>query len=85
MVVLTPYHDCAQQLGLDPAKEFRDAAAVGPPSLRGVVQTFGERHDATLASFDYSLAQGPDGLSYRRSTSMSVADLRELREWLGDD
>ena len=85
MVVLAPYHDCAQRLGLDPAKEFRDAATDGPPSLWEVVQTFGERHDVTLASFDYSLAQGPEGLSYRRSTSMSAADIRELREWLGDD
>ena len=85
MVVLAPYHDCAQRLGLDPAMEFRHAATDGPPSLREVVQTFGERHDVTLASFDYSLAQGPEGLSYRRSTSMSAADIRELREWLRDD
>ena len=85
MVELAPYHDCAQRLGLDAAKEFRAAAADGPPRLREVVRTFGERHDVTLASFDYSLAQGPEGLSYRRSTSMSAADLRELREWLGDD
>jgi hypothetical protein len=85
MVMLAPYHDCAQRLGLDPAKELGDAAADGPPSLREVVQTFGERHDVTLASFDYSVAQCPEGLSYRRSTAMSAADLRELQEWLGDD
>jgi hypothetical protein len=85
MVMLAPYHDCAQRLGLDPAEELRDAAADGPPSLREVVQTFGERHDVTLASFDYSVTQGPEGLSYRRSTAMSAADLRELQEWLGDD
>lgn len=85
MVALAPYHDCARRLGLDPAKQFRDAAAAGPPSLRGVVQTFGERQDVTLAAFDYSLADGPEGLSYRRSTVMSAAELRELQEWLGDD
>ena len=85
MVMLAPYHDCAQRLGLDPAEELRDAAADGPPSLREVVQTYGERHDVTLASFDYSVTQGPEGLSYRRSTAMSAADLRELQEWLGDD
>jgi hypothetical protein len=85
MVMLAPYHDCAQRLALDPAKELRDAGADGPPSLREVVQTFGERDDVILASFDYSVAQGPEGLSYRRSTAMSATDLRELQEWLGDD
>src|SRR5688572_10670890 len=65
MVMLAPYHDCAQRLGLDPAEELRDAAADGPPSLREVVHTFGERHDVTLASFDYSVTQRPEGLSYR--------------------
>ena len=85
MVALAPYHDCARRLGLDPARQFRQAAAVGPASLREVVQTFGERQDVTLAAFDYRLADGPQGLSYQRATAMSAAELRELEEWLGDD
>ena len=85
MVVLAPYYDCARRLGLVPSEEFRNAAAEGPSGLREIVQTFGERRDVNLASFHYDLGETPEGLSYRPSTSMSAAELRELLDWLGED
>ena len=65
MMVLAPFHDCAQRLGLDVAATFRAAADEGPESLRRVVTQFGERNDVTPAAFGYAVVEGPDGPSYR--------------------
>ena len=65
MIVLAPFHDCAQRLGLDVVATFRAAADEGPDSLRSVVAQFGERRDVTPAAFGYSVVEDPDGPSYR--------------------
>jgi hypothetical protein len=65
MVALAPYHDCARRLGLDVAATFRDAADVGPESLRHLVAEFGARNDVTPDAFGFPVVEGPDGPSYR--------------------
>ena len=65
MMVLAPYHHCAQQLGLDVAAAFRAAAYAGPDSLQAVVIAFGERSDVTPEAFGFGVVTGPDGVAYR--------------------
>ena len=65
MMVLGPYHHCAQQLGLDVAAAFRAAAYAGPDSLQAVVIAFGERSDVTPEAFGFAVVEGPEGVVYR--------------------
>ncbi len=65
MVVLAPFHDCAERLGLDPAAAFREAANEGPPSLRMVVADFGARTDVTPSAFGFLVVDTAAGPVYR--------------------
>lgn len=62
---LARYHDCARQLGLDPAAFFDQVADSAPPGLREVVRDFGRRTDTSPEEFGgYALIQSADGPSY---------------------
>ena len=85
MMVLAPYHHCAQQLGLDVAATFRAVAHEGPDSLRAEVTAFGERRDVRPQAFGFEVVDAPGGPSYQRLDVATEDEMHALREWLGEE
>ena len=70
LLSLAPMHDCARQLGLDPAAIFDEAAKDAPPELAEPVRRFGARTDITPRGFGYRLDEdAPGGPAYRPGPS----------------
>jgi hypothetical protein len=64
MTCLTPIHDCARRLGVEPAALFDEAAAAAPSDLADVLRAFGSRDEVTLAAFGWVLREDSNGPWY---------------------
>lgn len=65
MIDITPFVDCARQLGFDPAVVLGPIAATGADWFRGTFEAFVARSDVTLAAFGWSIVDTSKGRTYR--------------------
>jgi hypothetical protein len=65
MIDMTPFIDCARQLGFDPAVVLGPIAATGAPWFHETFESFIVRSDVTLAAFGWSIVDTPKGPAYR--------------------
>jgi hypothetical protein len=65
MIDMTPFIDCARELGLDPAVVLGPIAATGADWFRETFEEFVTRSDVTLAAFGWSVVDTPNGREYR--------------------
>lgn len=65
MINLTPFVDCARRLGHDPVSVLGPIAATGADWFGETFDSFARRTDVTLSAFGWSIAETPEGPSYR--------------------
>ncbi|WP_132121918.1 hypothetical protein [Actinocrispum wychmicini] len=61
MMTVAAHHYVAQQLGVEPADIFDEAASYANPDTADVLRTFGSRTDVTLRSFGLKQIDTPEG------------------------
>jgi hypothetical protein len=65
MINMTPFIDCARQLGFDPAVVLGPIAATVAQWFRETFEEFVVRTEVTLAAFGWSIVETPKGPVYR--------------------
>ena len=65
MINLTPFIDCARQLGFDPIVVLGPIASTGPAWFQETFAAFVRRPDVTLEAFGWSMVDTPGGPRYR--------------------
>lgn len=65
MIDMTPFIDCARQLGYDPMAVLGPGAAAGPAWFSETFDAFVRRTDVTLEAFGWSIVETPKGPAYQ--------------------